>query len=212
MKIKNIRNFLYATFYRQFVKVHWTPRENALAEAITKIDFSVGDSKKRLFDYGCGEGSLSELSQRIGLNYVGIDVNPAMIEIAKEKYSLLNQVDFQAGTSEILRRSLCSNDIVCLNGVAHHLDDAELSDVISIVVEKKAILIILDHRGVERIRKPSDLLPKLLQYLDFGNFVRSKESFEFIGKLKITDKIEFEINFLGVVFWPLFCWTYTSVE
>lgn len=64
--------------------VGWRSHRNQEArfEVLLKYVKS-GDS---ILDYGCGVGDLSKFIKDKGLDYIGIDINDGMVEIAKKKY------------------------------------------------------------------------------------------------------------------------------
>jgi len=81
----------------------------------------------RLLDLGCGPGSLvPALRERSDLNldYVGVDLVPAMIHYARRKYP---DEQFEVGDMEALDFPDNSFDIVLCSGVLHHLAELEPS-------------------------------------------------------------------------------------
>lgn len=61
---------------------------------------ALGDVRgKRILDAGCGTGAASEVLAILGAEVVGVDISPALIDIARERLpvQLRDQVTFEAG-------------------------------------------------------------------------------------------------------------------
>lgn len=71
----------------------------------------------RIADLGCGSGVFSGALWRRGYNCTGVDISPALIRIAKEKYP---GIEFIEGDVEQLPLADASFDGVLLAGVLHH--------------------------------------------------------------------------------------------
>jgi len=73
----------------------------------------------RVLDLGCGPG---ELLPYLGdVRYVGVDLSPAYIARAKERYGDL--AEFRVGDVTALDAGLAGFDVAIAFGVLHHLDD-----------------------------------------------------------------------------------------
>jgi len=55
----------------------------ALPQAMTLLDLQPGES---LLDIGCGQGVLAPLVKQAGARYTGIDVSPALLELARKRH------------------------------------------------------------------------------------------------------------------------------
>lgn len=83
---------------------------------------------QKVVDIGCGPGnSLRFLPDDI--DYVGFDVSPEYIRHAREAHAGQPRRDFIVGRSEDfaerLPQAMANADLVIINAVLHHLDDAE---------------------------------------------------------------------------------------
>ena len=74
----------------------------------------------RVADLGCGSGVFTDLLQRQGVNCVGLDLSPKLLEIGRQKYP---GVEFVEGDVEYLPFPSGSIDGVLLSGIVHHLPD-----------------------------------------------------------------------------------------
>lgn len=192
------KSLLYGLFYKNFVKLHWLPRAEQIHSFIKEI--SLNKSFTRLVDFGCGDGSLAEIATIHNLNYLGIDLNPKLIEVAKSKNKSNINAEFLIGTEKDLYKILDKDDLICLNGVAHHLNDEHFAAIVSLASTCQGLLI-LDHEKVTLTQNP---LSFLLQKLDFGKYVRSNEMYSVLDDLTLTKKNIFRICFFGITFWTHF--------
>ena len=74
----------------------------------------------RIADLGCGSGVFTDRLRQRGYQCVGVDLSPAMVRIAREKY---HGLEFTEGDIEHLPFADASFDGVLLAGVLHHLPD-----------------------------------------------------------------------------------------
>jgi len=74
---------------------------------------------KRVLDVGCGPGTNAPLFKDMGLDYLGLDLNPEYIAQAKKKYSMEFQVadvcTYQANEEDKF-------DFILMNSLLHHID------------------------------------------------------------------------------------------
>lgn len=77
---------------------------------------------ERVIDLGCGTGELLA-SLPSGVSYLGVDIDPAYIESAREK--LGDRGQFVCADITTYRSAERSHDIAIGYGVLHHLDDQQ---------------------------------------------------------------------------------------
>lgn len=192
------KQYLYSIFYKNFVRLHWKSRalqiDAYLKQIIEKNPFY------RVVDFGCGVGSLVPIILQNDLKYLGLDPNYKFIENACQVFAIPNKVEFFRGSVEELRKILLKDDVICLNGVAHHLSDSTLADLIKISTHCRG-LIILDHKMVRMTENP---IAFILQKLDFGKYIRTYCYFDSLDSLVLKKRHTFSISFFGFNFWPLF--------
>jgi ubiquinone/menaquinone biosynthesis C-methylase UbiE len=86
----------------------------------------------RIADLGCGSGVFSNVLRQRGYECTGVDLSPALIRIAKQKYP---GIEFIEGDVEQLPFADASFDGVLLAGILHHFSDRS-----AFVAEVKRIL------------------------------------------------------------------------
>lgn len=74
----------------------------------------------RIADLGCGSGVFTNILQQRGYHCTGVDLSPALIRIAREKFP---GVEFIEGDIERLPFADASFDGVLLAGVVHHFSE-----------------------------------------------------------------------------------------
>jgi ubiquinone/menaquinone biosynthesis C-methylase UbiE len=89
--------------------------KNRIVDAVVRLgQMKPGD---RVADLGCGSGAFTELLTKRGLNAVGLDISPKLIELALKKYP---GIEFLEGDAENLPFADGSLDGVLLSGLVHH--------------------------------------------------------------------------------------------
>ncbi|MEO8691648.1 MAG: class I SAM-dependent methyltransferase [Candidatus Saccharimonas sp.] len=102
---------------------------------------SKNDSTASVLDLGCGEGLLSEYLHR-GERYVGVDIAPIAIEIAKRKHPTAKFNSYDIGSISFANELLAAEDRydnIVLNEVLYYLSDKELMNLCEFI-EKATIL------------------------------------------------------------------------
>lgn len=75
---------------------HGLSNPQVLAAWTSLLAASIPQTQQNVLDIGCGTGSLSLVLAHLGHQVTGIDVSPAMLQLAKEKARLAEQtIDFQ---------------------------------------------------------------------------------------------------------------------
>jgi 2-polyprenyl-3-methyl-5-hydroxy-6-metoxy-1,4-benzoquinol methylase len=108
-------------------------------------EFGVGG--KTVLDLGCGSGEVSLIAARLGASVTGIDIVPAMVEIATAEAraaGLSATTQFRVGN--ILEDALPKSDVAMMVGVIEYYSDlpALLKNVCAATGQ---LLIIVDTRG-----------------------------------------------------------------
>ena len=83
-------------------------------------------SIRRVLDVGCGPGTNS--AEFTGLDYLGVDINPAYIAYARHRHSGAFAVA-DVRSDSIPGRG--TYDFVLVNSLLHHLDDAAVSSLLA---------------------------------------------------------------------------------
>ena len=199
----NVMRTMHALEYRLASLVHWAPRQKAILSALDALARSGRARIRRVVDMGCGPGLLSAAVAALGLHYVGIDPERAFIDRCRAAGASESRI-FYVGSVRELPVAVGRGDAFVLNGVAHHLNDADFIRALTIAASVDA-LIICDHRRNHDI----GLLAQWLQSADRGKFVRPFEQFEHLPGFTCRHRQVFDIRLGPVALWPYFCLAYT---
>jgi SAM-dependent methyltransferase len=121
---------------------------------------------RRVLDVGCGPGTNS--AEFAGLDYLGVDINPAYIDHARRKYSGRFEI------ADVRRDPIPGRgdyDFVLVNSLLHHLDDASVSGLLADVrryVSSDGHVHVIDLELPERRG-----IPRTLALGDRGDYPRS---------------------------------------
>lgn len=195
-----VRSGLARIAYRAGAAVHWRPRQAALERALAVAEAQGTGPGARLLDVGCGLGQLALLAARRGYRYLGLDPDPAMLEYARA-HSRGQGAAFALADARGAEAVLEADDLVVLNGVAHHLDDDDLA-ALTAAARRARGLILLDHwRRAGQIPRWT----RFLQDHDRGRHVRDDAAFAALPGFRLVSSEVFPIGLLGVRLWLYFC-------
>lgn len=82
----------------------------------------------RVIDIGCGPGHIVR-HLPAGIDYVGLDIDPASIAYAQAHFGDRGRFECRF-FDEAAARELGPADVVMMNGVMHHIADAELTETL----------------------------------------------------------------------------------
>lgn len=198
-----LRGRLARLTYSAGAAIHWRPREEALVRALTAAGAQGALLGARLIDVGCGLGQLATLAARQGYHYLGLDPDAAMLEYCRAHHAHAD-VAFAAASARDAAALTGADDLVVLNGVAHHLDDAELA-AITASARRARGLIVLDHW---RAPGATPRVTRFLQDHDRGRHVRDYAAFATLPGFRTLSSEVFPIGPLGVRLWLYFCNSY----
>ncbi len=181
-------------------KAHWGPRESALSAAFSALAASGRlDGVSHIIDVGCGPGLLVPEVRRRGLRYVGVDTDGTAIGYCRRSFDDEN-AQFVHGGVDALPFEVGDCHIVVMNGVLHHLSDAQAAPILSRMRGARALAIV-DHL---RVAGRTPHVVRLMQALDAGRHVREfPEIFTLVGR-EPDGVATFSIRVLGVRIWDMF--------
>ena len=83
------------------------------------------DTSLRLLDVGCGLGHFYEflMKKNIGIDYLGVDINPDFIDLCKAKYT--NAMFY----NELAEENFHDCDIICASGIFNRYFDKSLENI-----------------------------------------------------------------------------------
>ena len=137
-----------------------------------------------VLDVGCGPAAILDLLQDV--KYIGLDHNPNYIATATRKYGSKGTF-ICAGVDQLNEYGFRSFDRIIILGVMHHLDDAQLTQLMTSLKDRLndgGVLITLDVAFEDK----QNFVAKILAKNDRGKFVRTKE--QYIKFIEMSFKVQ----------------------
>ncbi|MCP4347911.1 MAG: class I SAM-dependent methyltransferase [Desulfobacterales bacterium] len=132
----------------------WNPYWFVYELSIKEFDHG----RKKLLDFGCGQGVTSVRFAKIGYDVWGFDISPDNINIAKrhaEKYGFGDKISFSVYTAEHLNYYPEQFDIIVGIDILHHVEIRSAVKECHRILKKNGIAIFREHIEVplfDRIR------------------------------------------------------------
>ena len=187
---------------------HWRPRAKAIAQSLNELlSRARSNEAPRVIDLGCGPGLLRREVTRRGLSYVGVDPDSASVRYCRSACDdpRADFVESDAISTDFTYRP---GDIVIVNGLAHHLNDHDLSALLGRLRNVQAV-VISDHFRSREKTKP---IVRLVQNLDRGRYVRDYGRFEEFPAYRLISSTHYPIRIFGVTIWTYFTNVYLPEE
>jgi SAM-dependent methyltransferase len=146
---------VYAAWQAPFVSSKFAPVERRLRALPVR----------RVLDVGCGPGTNAR--RFAGAEYVGVDINPRYLEIARATRPG-TFVEADIATADL--SSLGTFDTILVNSFLHHLDD----DAVSRTLQQLPRLLDADGRAhmLELVLPPRPSMASIMARLDRGRYAR----------------------------------------
>ncbi|MBK8870127.1 MAG: class I SAM-dependent methyltransferase [Elusimicrobia bacterium] len=142
---------------------------------------------RRILDVGCGPGTNTRLFK--GRSYLGVDNSEQMIADARRRFGNCFVVGDVTQGAFIKQGPF---DLILMNSLLHHLNDAELSAVLG------HVRVSLAPQGVVHICDlvlPKKGLTRFFANIDRGRYARSLSEWEFLF-CRTFSKVKFETYYL----------------
>jgi SAM-dependent methyltransferase len=102
-------------------------------------DFLVAHGIRSVVDAGCGDWQFSRAIDWKGIDYLGIDIVPSLIEENRRRYGAAN-IRFEV--ADMVRDPLPPADLLIVKDVLQHLPDADISRVLAQLPRYRHVLIV----------------------------------------------------------------------
>ena len=135
------------------------------------------EGQNRVLEVGCSAGNISEIFKDIACDFVGIDIDQEALKFAKECFLKVSHMTFHNVDLNLLDSSFGIFDLIMFNGMCHHVETANLTNLIGSAVHLEA------DRGKIIVSEPivpddQSWIEKYLQRLDRGNYFRSSSELQ----------------------------------
>jgi SAM-dependent methyltransferase len=152
---------VYAVWQRPFVRKKFAPVERRLHNRPIR----------RVLDVGCGPGTNAE--RFVGADYVGVDINPRYLDIARSRYPG-RFVEANLETADL--SPFGSFDVILVNSFLHHVSDVAVTRLLAQLQK------LLDSDGrihiLELVLPERFSMTQLMARLDRGHYARPLRAWE----------------------------------
>ncbi len=142
-------------------------------------DYILKPKSKRFLDVGCGPADI--LSKLPGdICYIGVDYSKNYIENAKNNYGSTGEF-YCMGVKELKNLKKEPFDMIYCNGLLHHLDDSEVTQLFSDLkplLAEGGKIVTIDGCYI----KDQNIIAKFLLNMDRGKNVRFQNEYEALVK------------------------------
>lgn len=162
---------MFYSLFRQFVGRDSVRRQYA-------EDHIRAKAGQRVLDIGCGTGDILDFLPNV--DYVGFDIDPDYIRLARQRYGTRGTF-FCEPVGEGVNAPAASFDIVIAHGILHHLDDDEAKALFSIAhkaLKPGGRLITFDGCFSD----DQSRLSRFFVSRDRGRHVRCREAYEALAR------------------------------
>ena len=162
-------SWVYTAFQHAVYRSGWSERMR------NELYPELGTRPLRVLDIGCGPAAFyARYHDVAGLEYVGIEPNEAYVKDAEQRFP---GIELHTGTVPQVRERISGRfDLVVLEGVLHHIDDATAREALAFAGERLAPggrIVALDPVLLPR----QNPIARTLAILDRGTHVRTLDGY-----------------------------------
>ena len=162
-------SWVYTAFQHAVCRSGWSERMR------NELYPELGTRPLRVLDIGCGPAAFYARYRDVaGLEYVGIEPNEAYVKDAEQRFP---GIELHTGTVPQVRERISGRfDLVVLEGVLHHIDDATAREALAFAGERLAArgrIVALDPVILPR----QNPIARALAMLDRGKHVRTLDGY-----------------------------------
>jgi len=119
-------------------------------------DFLASHGIRTVVDAGCGDWEFSKAIDWTGIEYLGVDIVPALIAGNRRRYGAPN---VRFAVADIVRDALPPADLLIVKDVLQHLSDADIGRFLKQLPRYRHVLIVNDVDPVTLSAPPVDIGP-----------------------------------------------------
>lgn len=140
----------------------------------------INGTEKDILEIGCSVGNIAKIFKNSNINYLGIDIDSEVIKYAQNRYKRSFNLKFQL--IDLFDIDISKKyDLIVFPAMFHHVNDKVMTDMLNF---SKKLMRPNTRIVVNDPIQPPPSAPRLfhlsLEYLEKGEFVRSKEQFHSI--------------------------------
>jgi SAM-dependent methyltransferase len=126
-------------------------------------DFLAEHQIRSVVDAGCGDWQFSRSIDWKGIDYLGVDIVPALIEGNRRSYGALN---VRFAVADIVRDKLPPADLLIVKDVLQHLPDHDVARFLTQLPAYRHVLIVNGVDPLTLTAEPQDIAAGGVRYLD----------------------------------------------
>ena len=126
-------------------------------------DFLAANRIRSVVDAGCGDWEFSQKINWKGIDYLGLDIVPAVVEANRRRFGSAN---VRFAVADIVRGDLPPADLLIVKDVLQHLSNADIALVLKKLQGYRHVLIVNDVRPDTLTAEPTDIATGGYRLLD----------------------------------------------
>jgi 2-polyprenyl-3-methyl-5-hydroxy-6-metoxy-1,4-benzoquinol methylase len=164
------------------------------------------NNQKTVLEVGCSIGNIAgAFICEEGIDYLGIDIDPVVIEYARQNFIKHQNFNFECIDLKKLADQGKKFEYVMFAGICHHIDDDLLTNMLNYatkLLNKDSKLVIIEPLIPE---KQDSRFFSIFLKLEKGKFLRTNDNLcHILTKIKNLNLIESQMHYVGAtpLSWP----------